>query len=487
MSNRWICIITFLAIVVSTSAVYADVSQLVTRVPQRSNAVVVIDVQTVLASPMARQENWGESRRHAQTSGMIGVPSELNWFLMAAEIDFEFMQPIWEIALAQMPKRPTMKEVAEYSGGRLDRLAGTEAVERPNDSYVVAYGPKIVGAMSPANRQQVIRWVRQSQAKKSPDLSPYLADAVDFVQRKQAHMVLGFDLAGLLAADEISKELPNSEVVEDSSLEPSALAETLASIQGVRMEIVFKDSPQATLRVTFENDATALEPIAGTLLAEILAKHGARMQDIPKWKVQAVRNELLFSGTLSESGLRRVISVLSGPVGPWTKPAGYTSAETAKSAMGETSQRYFQSVTGYLDDLFVDNVTQPQSLYQVEVWMERYARQIENLDTSGVDPDVVTFADDVVIRLREIGNSLQRAQQRSDLRESTMWNYGRSRYGRYGAYGFFEKGYVTRDRHLIQADEGLRGLSEGNVIVNEMRALSAETRRTMTERYGIQF
>ena len=194
-----------------------------------------------------------------------------------------------------------------------------------------------------------------------------------------------------------------------------------------------------------------------------------------------------LKGELSDSGLRRVLSVLSGPVGPWTKPAGYTSEETAKKTMGETSKRFFQSVTGYLDDLFVDNVTQPQSLYQVEVWVERYARQIENLDTTGVDPDVVTFADDVVIRLREIGSTLQRAQQRSDLRESTMWNYGRSRYGRYGAYGFFEKGYVTRDRHLIQADEGLRGLSESGFIVDEMRSLSANTRHAMTERYGIQF
>lgn len=480
-------VIAALAFVGLVQSSHGELSQLVTRIPARSNAVVVVDVQAVLDSPMARQGKWQQSRRDAESSGMLGLPSKLNWFVMAAEMDYEYMQPLWEIAVAQMPERPKMKDIAEHCDGRLDRLAGTEAVERPNDSFVVAFGPRIVGAMSPANRQQVIRWVRESQVKLKPDLSAYLGDCVSVVDQKQAHMVLGFDLTGLLAVEEVHERLSASQALVDSALELSAVADVLASIQGVRLEIEFRNAPAATLRVSCGQDVSALEPIAGALLAEILSKHGAQLKDISQWQVQSSGNELLFTDDLSESGLRRVLSVLSGPVGPWTKPAAYPNSESAENAMAEVSRKYFQSVTGYLDDLFVDNVAQPQSLYQVEVWVERYARQIENLDTSGVDPDVVTFADDVVIRLREIGNLLQRAQQRSDLRESTMWNYGRSRYGRYGAYGFFEKGYVTRDRALIQADEGLRGLNESSVMVEEMRALSANTRQAMTERYGIQF
>ena len=296
MQKLWPATLAVLMLLSWPNMAGADLSQLVTRVPRQSNAVVAIDVQAVLSSPMARRENWGESRRHAQTSGMIGVPPKLNWFLMAAEIDYEFMQPLWEIAVAHMPQRPAMKEVAEYSGGRTDRLAGLEAVERPNDSFVVGLGSSIVGAMSPANRQQVIRWVRESQVKRAPDLSPYLADAVNAVQDQQAQMVLGFDLAGLLAADEVSEELSESKALGDSSLELSTVAETLAGIQGVRMEIVFQNAPQAVLRVSFENDASALQPIAGALLAEILTKHGARMRDIANWDVRTEGTDLLFEG-----------------------------------------------------------------------------------------------------------------------------------------------------------------------------------------------
>ena len=463
----------------------AQLNQLITRAPAESNSLVVIDAQAVLASPMARAGDWDDGRRQAHRSGMLGLPADVNYFLMAAEIDYEFMQPLWEIAVAHMPQRPTMKEVAEHCGGRIDRLSGSEAVERPNDSFVVAFGPRIIGAASPANRQQVIRWVRESRVKRAPDLSDYLTEAITAVEEKSAQMVLAFDLSGLLAESEVAAKLADSEALTGASIDTKAAASVIAGIKGVRLEIKFEEAAKARLRLSFSENPNSIESVSGLLVTEILTKRGAKVQDISSWAARQEKNDIVLEGKLSESGLRRVLSVLSGPVGPWAQPAPYET--TPENAAGEISRSFFQSVTGYLDDLFVDNVNQPQSLYQVEVWVERYARKIEDLDTSGVDPDVLTFANDVVIRLREIGTTLQRAQQRSDLRESTMWDSGRNRYGRYGTYGFFEKGYITRDRHLIQADEGLRGLRESSVIVDEMRELSANTRQAMTERYGIPF
>ena len=463
----------------------AQLSQLVTRVPDQSNAVVVVDVQAVLASPMARQSSWNQGRRQADLSGMLGFPSEVNYFLMAAEIDYEFMQPIWEIAVAHLPQRPTMQEVADHCGGRLDRLAGSDAVERPNDSFVVAFGPRIIGAASPANRQQVIRWVRESRVKREPDLSPYLAQAVETVDQKTSHLVLAFELAGLLSKAEVVAKLADSRALADASIETEPAANILSGIKGARLEIEFRGSAQARLRLGFAEDPVLLVPATEALLEEILFKRGAHIQDFAGWSIEQQGNDIVLEGQLSDSGLRRVLSILNGPVGPWGQPA--ETYETAENATAEISRSYFQSVTGYLDDLFVDNVNQPQSLHQVQVWVERYARKIEDLDISGVDPDVLTFADDVVIRLREIGTTLDRSQQRSDLREATLWNNGWSRYGRYGTYGVFEKGYVTRERELVQADEGLRGLRESSVIVEEMRNLSANTRQQMTERYGVPF
>ena len=149
----------------------AQLRQLATRVPANSNAIVVVDVQRVLSSPLAQESRWSAGRRNAARSGMLGLPPEVDWFLMAADIDYEFFEPVWEIAAAYVPNAPGMQEIADHSGGRIDRLAGSNAVQRPNDSYVVALGPRILGARSPANRQQVIRWIRESRTKQQPDLS----------------------------------------------------------------------------------------------------------------------------------------------------------------------------------------------------------------------------------------------------------------------------------------------------------------------------
>ena len=257
-------------------------------------------------------------------------------------------------------------------------------------------------------------------------------------------MALAFDLTGLLSEEEIADKLAGISFLPES-LPADKVAEILASQVGMRLDIEFGNKPQATLRLAFAENPAPLEPIAKTLLEKALSEHGARLEDFADWNQARGDQEIVFTGELSDSGLRRVLTILSGPVGPWSKPAETTSPENATA---EVSQSYFQAVTGYLDDLFVDNVAQPQSLHQVEVWLERYARKIEDLDKSGVDEDVVTFGDQVAIRLREIGTILSRSERRADLRESTMWNGGRSRYGRYGLYGYFEKPHVTRDREL---------------------------------------
>ena len=466
---RCLCLTIVLNLAVAPIA-SAQLPQLVTRVPATANAIAIVNAQAARSAQSA--------------ASVIALPEGIEWYLMAAEMDFEYMQPLWEVAVAYLPEGLVMKDVAAHSGGRLDRLAGSQAVERPNDSYVVSFGPRVVGAMSPANRQNVIRWVRESKVRKAAEFSPFLAAAVQVAGDGANQLVIAFDLAGLLAPAEVSFALESSQALADAGVDVEQAAKIVAGVVGVRLEIELKDPPQARLWLEFEEDPSPLAEVAKPLLVEILTKRGARIDSLPRWNVRTEQQAIVLEGQLSPGGLRRVHSLLSGPVGPWTKPANdYSSAE---NLVGEASRDYFQSVTGYLNDLFLDG-PHPQSMHQISMWVERYAHKIEDLDATHVDPDVTSFAGDVVMSLREIGSVVERSQTRSDLREATMFNSGRSRYGRYGAYGWFEKSYVTRDRELIRTDEAQRGLRGSEAIVEEIRTLSAETRKTMTNRYGIDF
>ena len=476
----------YFSLLVFNGAGHAALTQLARRVPSSANALVIINVRAAYASPLAKAQSWDPSGMQAHQGGMITLPEQAEEFLMAAEMDFEFMQPLWEIAVAYGRPMPTMEDIATRSGGRLDQFAGTQAVERPNDSFVVRLEPTVIGAMSPANRQQVNRWVRESRRRKSPELSPYLSEALPAANNPANHVVIALDLQGLLSPAEVAGKLAKQELFLEKKIDLKALSEVLASILGIRLEVQLLNPPQGRLSIDFEQDAEILGEFVKPLLMDALAKHGAGLDDIRGWEVSPLGKSIALEGELSRSGLRRVLSVLSSPVGPMAAEPDSSYSESGDVAMAEASQRYFQAVTNYLNDLFLSD-GRPESFYQARIWVQRYADKIAHLEDYQVDKDVVAFGRDVVTSLDEIVNIVNRSETRSDLRESNTYASGRSRYGRYGDYGYFEKSYVTRDRQLIQADEADRSIRGTQVIVNELRELSARTRETMTERYKLPF
>jgi len=463
----------------------AQLEQLANRVPETANSLVVINVKAAYASRLARAQNWKQQGLEAHQAGITAIPSGADDVLMAAEIDFELMKPQWEIAVARVQQVPAMQDIAARSGGRLDRLAGVRAVERPNDSFVVNLGPKLIGAMSPANRQQVIRWVRKSQRRQSPELSPYLGEALQVAERSDNQIVLALDLHGIFAAAEIAANLDNKQdLIKDEQDNIDTLSQAIASIRGIRLEVELANPAQGRLAIDFAQDVALLQNVAKPLLLNVLADHGAKIDDLEDWQAKVDGKSIELSGELSQSGLRRVLSVLSSPVGPMAAPAG---AGSTSDDIADASQRYFQSVIHYLDDLFVSDF-QPQSLFQARTWVERYARKIGDLDAHQVDPDVVAFAGSVQDYLNEIVSVVDRTQKRTDLREVTLYQAGQRRFNRYGAFGgYVEKPYVARDRAIAQADESNQGLIQVDAIVRDLRAISAQTRKTMTDRYGRQF
>ncbi|MCH5377535.1 MAG: hypothetical protein JJ992_26560, partial [Planctomycetes bacterium] len=67
-------------------------------------------------------------------------------------------------------------------GGQVDNIEGLEAVLMPDGAYLIKFGPKLVGAMAPGDRQKVGRWINQIHANDTGRLSPYMQQAVGFAQ-----------------------------------------------------------------------------------------------------------------------------------------------------------------------------------------------------------------------------------------------------------------------------------------------------------------
>ena len=206
------------------------------------------------------------------------------------------------------------------------RLAGSNAVERPNDSYVVAFGPKILAAMSPANRQNVTRWVRESKVKKAANLSPYLAQAVAVAETGPAQIVLAFDLGGVLAPAEVSHALAKSPMTA-ANIDPNEAATLIGGILGLRLDIEWGTPIHGRLLIEFPQQPDLLAQVAKPLLLEILAKRGVHVAALAQWTVSSRSQAIVLEGDMSSSGLRRVASIFSGPAGPWTST---TTAQTPR-------------------------------------------------------------------------------------------------------------------------------------------------------------
>jgi hypothetical protein len=77
----------------------ADAFQnLVNRIPRSANAVVLLNLEKAKNSPLGQKEDWKGKIDSAFAAGAARVPPQAARFVMASQIDFEFMdrqQNLW--------------------------------------------------------------------------------------------------------------------------------------------------------------------------------------------------------------------------------------------------------------------------------------------------------------------------------------------------------------------------------------------------------
>jgi hypothetical protein len=106
----------------------AQFEPLAAKVPTSANAIVLLDGQRLLASPLAVREGWKEKYEQAFASGLVAIAPDTQRLVLASQIDYEFMRPQWEVAVADVGKARSAAEIAThertlvrsaYAGGRL--------------------------------------------------------------------------------------------------------------------------------------------------------------------------------------------------------------------------------------------------------------------------------------------------------------------------------------------------------------------------------
>lgn len=499
------------------SFAFADFTELLKRTPQAANCLVLINANEIYKSPIALRDNWKGEHEKGLAVGGLELPAGVQRLVVASEIDVEFLQPTWNAAIAELQGEPNWKGMAARDQGIPDMIGTAPALRLPGDVYLVGLDKQIVGIMAPANRQRVAQWINYRGGN---SLSPYLQRAASYVQGLHSEIVLALDLQHAVSRDLIRNRLESFPEAKLPNVNLDNLANSLASIEGVTLGISMGDTTKGKIRFDFSSEMESLAPLAKPIFLQVLSRHGAMIQDFSTWSVEAKGKTIYLEGLLTESGLRRILSLVelptrdlrssntlpTPPMPAVNTPVTNTQTPTAQpeeSLARIASQSFFKSVNKLLFDL--RNERGGNSYASQALWYDKYARKIDQLPMLHVDPELLSYASQVSAHLRNASLAVKgvgvigsaRAAQITPQAVGTYnyynpyyrvgglgygWGYGAN----YGSVDFDIRD-ISAEKRAVRAQEQAKGSQAVVTLMSQIEQETASIRRVMTEKYKAEF
>ena len=505
-----LCLLTAFAVfaVWGRPALAADqFQQLVSQIPRSSNAVVLLNMEKAKQSPLGLKENWSAKVEEAFESGLMRVPPQATRFVLASQVDFDFMEPLWEASIIELSEDLSTTQIEHMRHGTLDTIEGLPAIARPNDTYIVKLAPTMVGAMAPANRQTVVRWIREVRKPSPPPLSPYLQRAAVYSDEAGSEIIMALDLDGVMSFERVAKylnahqkDLDAWQAKDQSPICLVDVAKLLSNVQGIRIGVRIGEKQSSKIVVDLRTDASAIASFAKPLLLQVLADKGALIEDLQSWAVATKGNEIPLTGTLSASGRRRLLSVVDSPVSENTLAQASSVSPGEMPAMeAKKSREYFRTIVGMANDLKSD-MRNLKNLASSQLYLDKYAKRIERMPILGVDEELLNYSAFVANTLRQATGSVKTMGIQSGVRQSQItggdgyagdYGYGGYRYGAYGAYGGYDPYSDARakesQRRVVRAEEKAVMATDVQKLRQDLIAATTEIRRRMTKKYQIEF
>lgn len=454
-----------------------DPAPLLPVVPGAANAIVVIDVEALLATPLSARHHWANQAALEYAERPVLVPGESSAVAIAASLDMENdLQVQWQVAVAQMRKRLEVPKIAVWEGGYADRIAGVDVAWTPSRCYVAELPEQRLAIISPANRQATARWLERQQSGEAPQISAYLRQAA-MRANNRSQIVFAVDLKHAIAPHRLQELVEESPTLFQKADQRTDVREKLSGLLGVTLLVSVSNHADGELRFDFDS-APKAGPLAKPLILEALDRHNLHLEEVEAWSVKTDGNSLVLDGRLTPEGLRRIGSLLQLPT---TKFSDLESAQPAAPGAPDytlRSQQYFRAVSALIDDL---NKTLKENRDNHAVWMERYGQKVDALPILNVDDELLSWGASVGETFRTMALAQRSAGIRQGVRKSSV-------YGSYtDANGYYTNRPVANERNEIRRQEDAQASKVRFESWKEVEDSRAAIRRTMTQKYGVEF
>ncbi len=380
-----------------------DWAPLINRVPESANALVLIDAQTILASPIAVKENWATKQQEKYAQGTSTLPPGTVMAVFAASLEPTTMHNRWEVGLIFSKNDITMPMLAKLEGGTQDTVADESVVLSPKRNvYFAQVAPKTIGAYYPANRQELGRWLRQCKKGSSPGLSNYLRTAA----ANAAPVTVALDMSDMIDDKNIATYLAKAASLKGKNVSQENLKQLLVGLRGLTLRLSFDSGIRGQLSVDFSASPQAFTDVLKPLLLETLGNFGCMFDGLSNAESKVNGNSFVLSAPFTPEDARRVLMLVHPPtpsaVGEETANPQSPSANPVLLA----SRRYFSEI-----DRCIQELAYKRKTIDVEknwnLWHDKYAEEIERMPVLNVDPELVEFGTTISDRLRTIAFSVR--------------------------------------------------------------------------------
>lgn len=504
------------------SASAGEFAELSRFLPSDANAIIVVNAEAMYESPLGKRENWRQKFSDASESTPMLLPPTAQRCILASQLDIDSLRPDWEAAAMTLSIDPTIQQVAQRRNGLVDAVGSFEAVWLANDTAILKFAPRTFGVLTPATRQEAHRWAVDVASPEIEPLSAYLQQALSYADSVGTEIILAVDLAGALPMASLRARAIDSVMLD--SLPEAETVKLLTGVQGVKLGVLVRDKLQGRLQIDFADDTASLASVAKPLILAILGESGAMLDEFNAWTAEAKGKSLAISGELTADGLRRILSLLAvdasaveqheTPPAPPAPPASTGAApakpdaapvDAAKTAMIRASQRYFRAVGKYVED--AQRLNRADSLRQSVMWLENYARRIQNLPTRGVDPDLVKYGQYVAqtfgyvvgqaYGIENTQDAIAATEGPSEVRVGLLptgrtVNWGNYYYEReYAPYGWAtynkQEQEQSADKRQKLIDQIYKSVEEARQTLTQLVADQETIRSSLSQRYGVPF
>jgi hypothetical protein len=462
---------------------FAQFDDLMLKVPGGANALVLIDVDAVYASPMAERRGWKSTFERKWAEQPILLPPEAKRLVLASHLDpLNNLKTDWEAAVVELGTPIPMATIARAEGGYVDSIDSTPVVWTPSHAYIAQLDTQLLGIAYPDDRQMVARWLNLCKTGQNSPLSPYLKAATKKL-RSAGQIVMAVDLTNVAQPHRLDRAVRESDILKDKDVSPMVVAQILSSLKGVTVTIDLESQPRTEARIEFGDNIRAIKPFAKDLVLSAMSRIGIPMEDSQKWKFTVDNDSITMRGILSEKGLRLLSSFLELPTSKFSTLAKESqSKEDPHKLTVEASLRYFHTFEKLIDDLKGGLNTDAKI-----AWYEKTARKIDQMPILHVDDELLAFGAATAKQIRdsaERGRNIGQANTANQVAAiGSYGNYYSNGYGNYGGY------YGTSGADLANAQIAANNASSQN----RTRGLTAinnamgDIRRKMTKKYQVEF